>query len=206
MVIPSASARTMQDAPPMTPPAAPLPDAPPPPAAATASVPPPSSPAVPVSLPPKKSRLKSNLLDIISQEVAEESRIEVKIIALSNEVVAQLYRDFIVYLSETLQKSTAAQQLRLARAAFEAPNRIQIWCVSEINRVMVNTQKDVFFDFIKKETRQTDVQVSIDVDQNVVTAAPEAEKRRTKTDVFEDMVKRNPLLLELKKSLNLIIE
>ncbi len=197
MVIPSAPARTRQADQPMTPPATPQP---------SAAAPEPSPPAAPVSLPPKKSRLKSNLLDIISQEVAEQARIEVKIIELSDEVVAQLYRDFIIYLSETLQKSTAAQQLRLARAAFETPNRIQIWCVSEINRVMVNTQKDVFFDFIKKETRQTDIQVHIDVDQNVATAAPAVEKKRTKADVFEDMVKRNPLLLELKKSLNLIIE
>lgn len=159
-----------------------------------------------VNLPPKKSRLKSNLLDIINQEVAEQAKIEVKIIDLSDDVVEQLYKDFIVYLSETLQKSTAAQQLRLARAAFEPPNRIKIWCVSEINKVMVNTQKDVFFDFIKKETKQTDVQVYVDVDKNVVIETPVTEKKRSKVDVFEDMMKRNPILLELKKSLNLIIE
>lgn len=201
MVIPSSPAPQAQTSYTIPPPVTPAPPLPQP---VVASVP--ANPAPPVNLPPKKSRLKSNLLDIVSQEVAEQAKIEVKIIDLSDEVVEQLYRDFIIYLSETLQKSTAAQQLRLARAAFEVPNRIHIWCVSEINKVMVNTQKDVFFDFIKKETKQTDVQVYVDVDRNIVAETPAAEKKRSKADVFEDMVKRNPLLLELKKSLNLIIE
>jgi hypothetical protein len=154
----------------------------------------------------KRSRLKSNLLDIVSKQVAEQAKQEVKIIELNEVVAQQLYQDFIVHLNDVLQKTTAAQQLKLARVSFEAPNTITIWCATEINKVMVNTQKDVFFDFVKTETKQTDVRVQIEIDKNAIIEEPVVERKRSKIDIFEEMVKKEPLLLQLKQQLNLILE
>jgi hypothetical protein len=155
---------------------------------------------------PKQSKLKKNLLDIVNQEVAAAAKIAVEVIPLNETVVQQLLNDFIVFLREEQQKNTASQQLKMARITFDAPNIIHIWCASEINKVMIHTQKDAFFDFVKRETRQTDIQIYVEVDKEIAMELPEENKQRSRNEIFTDMAQQNPLLLELKKSLNLIFE
>ena len=154
----------------------------------------------------KKTKLKSNLLDILKQEVDVTSQQEVKIITLNNEVVAQLFKDFIVHLETELVKTTAAQQMKLARVECISEKEITVWCSSEINKVMVNTQKDVFSDYVKSHTKQPDIRIQIDLDQNLVVEERPVEKKRTKFDIFESMAEKNPILVDLRKSLNLIFE
>ncbi len=131
---------------------------------------------------------------------------EVKIVTIDDQVVAQLYNDFIIYLTDVLQKSTASQHLKLARVSFEAPKTIIIWCASEINKVMVSTQKDLFFDFVKKETRQPDVRIQIEVDEQVVSSTPITPVARTTATIYEEMVIKQPLLQTLRQQLNLTIK
>lgn len=156
--------------------------------------------------PIKKSKLKSNLLELVHQEVAQESRAEVKVIELTEAVVADLFQKFEKHLGETLQRNTAAQQIKLARTTFEPPNKITIWCVSEINKVMVGPQKDLFFDFIKEETKQVDIQIGIEIDANAIIEVPQEAKRKTKEEIFEEMASINPALLSMKNKLNLKLE
>lgn len=154
----------------------------------------------------KKTKLKSNLLDLVQQEVANTSQMEIKIIELNQEVVSKIYADFIVHLETDLMKSTAVQQLRLARAALSEDKEIIVWCASEINKVMVGTLKDVFLDYVKNYTKQPDIRVQFEVDPAVAVAEPVQEKKRSKFDIYEEMARKNPVLMDLKKSLNLVIE
>lgn len=154
----------------------------------------------------KKSRLKSNLLELITEEVNITSQEEVKIVHLTPEVTSQLYIDFIQYLETQLQRNTAAQQLKLARVSLLSEKEVAILCSSEINKVMVNTQKDVFADYLKAQTKQPDIQIRIAMDENVVIEEQPVEVKRNKFDIFESMSQKNPVLIELRKSLNLIFE
>lgn len=182
-----------------------------------ASIPPatpitaPATPPVAVATPAgttsiKKSKLKSNLLDLVKEEVNITSQQEIKIIELNPKVVEQLFQDFIVYLEQELQKNTAAQQLKLARAVMISEKEVAVLCSSEINKVMVTTQKDNFSDYLKTQTKQPDIRIQIGMDEDVVTIEAPVEKKRSKFDIFETMALKNPVLIDLRKNLNLIFE
>lgn len=156
--------------------------------------------------PVKRTKISKNLLNEVMEQVSQQSMQEVKVVDLNQPNIDLLFEDFKIFVRDELQKATAVQQLSMASCKFIEPNEIQLVCSSEMNKIMVNTQKDAFLDFAKNYTKQPTIRISVAIDDSVQVEAPVYQKTKSKIEIFEEMAAKNPAIMYLKRQLNMMVE
>jgi DNA polymerase-3 subunit gamma/tau len=174
-----------------------------------APAPPPPVQKVPVTPPPaqqaKRPKLGLGILQQIQQESAQSEADAGDRMILSPETAEQLFQDFKTYVRQELQQIPVAAQLDMMSVRFISENELQLVCVTEVNMIYAQNQREVFMDFGKKKTRIPDLRVMVQMD---ASARKEIQvvKKTSKLDIYEQMATENPVLKLLKESLNLQVE
>jgi len=181
----------------------------PPPPVLKPSPPPVVTPAAASAPPPallnKKPKLGRNLLQELQQQNEQAETVTEAPAELNQEAAEQLFREFRDYVRGELQQIPVASQLDMMRIRFISANELQIVCVSDVNMIYGQNQREVFMDFGKKKTRIPDLRVMVHLDASAKQEAPR-ERVLTKLEVYEQMVAQNPALKLLRDSLNLQVE
>ena len=172
--------------------------APPPPVQKTPVTPPPTQQA-------KRPKLGLGILQQIQQESAQNEADAGDRMILDPESAEQLFLDFKTYVRQELQQIPVAAQLDMMSVRFISENELQLVCVTEVNMIYAQNQREVFMDFGKKKTRIPDLRVMVQMD---ASARKEIQvvKKASKLDIYEQMATDNPVLKLLKEGLNLQVE
>ncbi len=176
----------------------PQPGTAPPPVQKAAAVPPPSLQA-------KRPKLGLGILQQIQEESAQSEEQAGERMVLDQEAVIQLFQDFRNHVRHELQQIPLASQLDMMSVNFISANEIQLVCVTEVNMIYAQNQREVFMDFGKQKTRIPDLRVMVQLDASARKEIPVARKPG-KIEIYEQMVALNPALKLLKEGLNLQIE
>lgn len=181
------------------------------PEVAYVAAPQPSLPAKPEVPPPpaggqsKRPKLGLGMLQQIQQESAQTGEQEGEPMELDQAAVEQLFVDFRNYVRHELQQLPLAAQLDMMSVRFVSGNELQLVCVSEVNMIYAQNQREVFMDFGKRKTRIPDLRVMVQLDASARKEVVVA-KKPNKLEVYEQMAGENPALRMLKESLNLQVE
>ncbi len=124
---------------------------------------------------------------------------------LDQQNVEQLFQDFKSYVRNELNQVPVAEQLAMMAIEHVSENEIRVLCVSTVNHIYGNNQREVFLDYAKKKTFIPDLRVMVQLDP---TARKEIviERPMNKMEIFEEMAGKNPALRQLRESLNLQVE
>ena len=122
---------------------------------------------------------------------------------LSQELAEQLFKDFKTELRET--NLILAEQMAMASVHFAAEDELHLLSSSEINLAYTKNAAKPFRMYVRKHTGQNTLRVVVALDPNAEKAEP-TEKVKSKQDVFEELMQKNPVLKMLKQDLNLTIE
>lgn len=159
----------------------------------------------PPSLQAKRPKLGLGILQQIQQESEQSEDQGGDRMVLDQETAVQLFQDFRNYVRHELQQIPLASQLDMMSVNFISANELQLVCVTEVNMIYAQNQREVFMDFGKQKTRIPDLRVMVHMD---TTARKEEPKERvlTKLEIYELMATQNPALKLLRESLNLQID
>ncbi|WP_118974558.1 DNA polymerase III subunit gamma/tau [Taibaiella koreensis] len=184
-----------------TPPPAPAPEAirmPPPPAQKTAAIPPPT-------LQSKRPKLGMGILQQIQQESEQQQEALGEQVELNQERAIELFQDFRNHVRHELKQIPLAAQLDMMSINFISASELRLVCVSEINAIYAQNQRETFMDFGKQKTRISDLRVMVQLDASARKEEPK-ERVLTKLEVYEMMAAQNPALRLLRESLNLQVD
>lgn len=152
-----------------------------------------------LSLPKKKvsRELLSSLQEKNNHQDIKEKR------TLSQALSAELFAVFKNNLRES--NLILAEQMEMMQVHYQDVDELHLLCSSEINYAYGKTCAKQFRAFVRKETGQPALRVIALLDPN---AKPEKPKEHIKSrqEIFEELMEKNPALLMLKKELNLTIE
>lgn len=150
---------------------------------------------------PAKPKMSLDMLSAIQAKNETQGSSPKK--TLSQELAEKLFNDFKAELRET--NLILAEQMAMASVHFEAEDELHLLSSSEINLAYTKNAAKPFRMYVRKHTGQNTLRV-------VVALAPDAEKAepmpkvKSKQDIFEEMMQKNPVLKTLKQDLNLTIE
>lgn len=160
--------------------------------------------APPSALLSKRPKLGRNILQEIQVQSARTEDHAGEIVELTQEVAEQLLHDFKVYLRGEKQVPVAAQMDMMSIKCVSS-NELQLICVSDVNQIYAQNQREPFMDFGKQQTRINDLRVMVAMDTSAKKEIV-VERRLSKLDIYEEMVAKNPALKLLRDSLNLQVE
>lgn len=123
--------------------------------------------------------------------------------ALSQELAVQLFNDFKAELRQT--NLILAEQMSMAAVHFAAEDELHLLSSSEINLAYTKNAAKPFRVYVRKHTGQPTLRVVVQLDPNAERTEP-TEKVKSKQDIFEELMLKNPVLKMLKQDLNLTIE
>jgi len=178
-----------------------------PPADVTASarpamMPPPAPPGAVAS---KKPKLGLSMLQQIQKESLQNQEQQGEPMVLNQAVAELLFSDFRQHVRVELRQIPLASQLDMMSIRFISSNELQVVCVTEVNQIYANNQREVFMDYAKKKTRIPDLRIMVQMDASAQKAS-QVERPVSKLDIFDKMVQTNPALRMLKDTLNLQVE
>ncbi|PSK90063.1 DNA polymerase III subunit gamma/tau [Taibaiella chishuiensis] len=153
----------------------------------------------------RKPKLGRNFLQDIHTQIGQEVEDQGERMVLDQQNVEQLFQDFKSYVRNELNQVPVAEQLGMMSIHHISENEIKVVCVSTVNQIYGNNQREVFLDFAKKKTFIPDLRVMVQLDP---TARKEVviERPMNKLEIFEEMASKNPALRQLRESLNLQVE
>jgi DNA polymerase-3 subunit gamma/tau len=164
----------------------------------TSAVPPPS-------LQSKRPKLGLNILQEIQQQSEQAEAHAGEPMVLSQEVAEQLFSEFKEYVRTELKQMPVAAQLDMMSIQYISENELKVVCVSEVNMIYGQNQREVFLDFGKQKTRIPDLRIMVQYDSSARKEEPK-ERVLTKLEIYELMATQNPALKLLRDSLNLQID
>jgi len=157
--------------------------------------------AVAKQRPPSKAKLSLDTLYAIQAKNETQGGHQKK--ALSQDLVEQLFKDFKTELRET--NLILAEQMAMATVHFAAEDELHLLSTSEINLAYTKSAAKPFRMYVRKHTGQNTLRVVVALDPNAEKVESN-EKVKSKQDIFEELMQKNPVLKMLKKDLNLSIE
>lgn len=153
----------------------------------------------------KKPKLGRNFLQEIHTQIGQQVEEMGERLVLTPESVEQLFTDFKNYVRHELNQVPVAEQLAMMSIQHISENEIKVLCVSAVNHIYGNNQREVFLDFAKKKSHIPDLRVMVQLDpsarKDVVIERP-----MNKLEIFDLMAGRNPALKALRDSLNLQVD
>jgi DNA polymerase-3 subunit gamma/tau len=154
---------------------------------------------------PKRPKLGRNILQEIQEQSGQQDAHAGEPVVLSQENAEKLFADFKDHVRTGLKQLPVAAQLDMMNIQFISENELKILCVSEVNMIYGQNQREIFMDFGKKQTRIPDLRIMVQYD---VSSRKEQPKERvlTKLEIYEQMVVLNPALKALRDSLNLQVD
>lgn len=165
----------------------------------------PATPVASVAPQSKRPKLGMGMLQQIQQESAQNEDLGGERMTLNQDAAAQLFLDFKDYIRNELQQLPVAAQLDMMSVNFISENELQLVCVSDVNMIYAQNQREVFMDFGKQKTRIPDLRVVVQLDASARKEIPVV-KKMTKLEIYEQMAMQNPALKSLKEGLNLQVE
>jgi hypothetical protein len=124
---------------------------------------------------------------------------------LNQAVAEELFREFKEYVRTELKQMPVAAQLDIMSIQYISENELKIICVSEVNMIYGQNQREVFMDFGKQKTRIPDLRIMVQYDTSARKVEPK-ERVLTKLEIYELMATQNPALKLLRDSLNLQVD
>lgn len=169
-----------------------------------------SASSVPNTVPPsfgqsKRPKLGRNILQEIQEQSGQQDAHAGEPTVLSQENAEQLFADFKNYVRTELKQLPVAAQLDMMSIQFISANELKILCVSEVNMIYGQNQREIFMDFGKKQTRIPDLRIMVQYDASS-RKEPTKERVLTKLEIYEQMVVQNPALKALRDGLNLQVD
>lgn len=161
----------------------------------------PSPVAPPAPGGPPRPKLGKNFLQQI-QEQAGQSVVPQETIALTQELVEQLFARYIDRLKHDSDKHLQATNLASATIRLNSPDEIALICNSNIGLIYASGNAELFRDFCKQETNNKDTRVVAVLDPTAEKQAPKVQSV-SKSEQFDMMVRQNPFLKQLKDQLRL---
>lgn len=148
-----------------------------------------------------KPKMSLNMLSAIQAKNETQGAGQKK--TLSQDLAEQLFKDFKTELRET--NLILAEQMAMATVHFAAEDELHLLSTSEINLAYTKNAAKPFRMYVRKHTGQNTLRVVVVLDPNVEKTEP-IEKVKSKQDIFEELMQKNPVLKMLKQDLNLSIE
>lgn len=175
------------------------------PQSSTVSHPPVTTGGPPPSLQSKRPKLGLGILQEIQQLSEQQDDHGGDRVELNQEAAEQLFAEFKDYVRQELKQLPLAAQLDMMSINCISHHELQVVCVSDMNMIYAQNQREPFMDFGKKKTRIPDLRVMVYQD---TSARKEVLKDRvlTKLEIYELMAAQNPALKLLRESLNLQVE
>jgi DNA polymerase-3 subunit gamma/tau len=150
-----------------------------------------------------KTKISKDLYKaVLAAHSQEQAEVQQK--TLNQEVIEQLFAQFINSMRKQEQLSIATNLAQM-KIMYEAPDFINLRCVSSINYHFAINQKDDLLEFFVKETGHRALRLTAAIDDSIKPVEPE-KKYKTKSELYQEMVAQNPLLKTLKDGLNLQLE
>lgn len=205
-VVPVAAPARPSQPPAAAQPAPAIPSTAPPVQPQSSSVPPPvTTGGPPPSLQSKRPKLGLGILQEIQQLSEQQDDHGGDRVELNQETAEQLFAEFKDYVRQELKQLPLAAQLDMMSINCISHHELQVVCVSDMNMIYAQNQREPFMDFGKKKTRIPDLRVMVYQD---TSARKEVIKDRvlTKLEIYELMAAQNPALKLLRESLNLQVE
>lgn len=162
--------------------------------------------AVKTTTPPvKKGRLSKDLLLELENEIAQKENEKTEVIPISDSLIEQEKSNLINYL-RSLEKTTLIDQLSLTTIIAQDEQTINIQCLTQVGIEIIGTGKDLLQDYFISKTNNKSLIVSVTLDPKNVTKEVTVERPLNKSETYEQMIKENKTLTELKQRLNLFID
>jgi DNA polymerase-3 subunit gamma/tau len=162
----------------------------------------------PATAPPsggKRPKLGLNILQEIHEQSLQSTEDEGEPIVLSQEVADDLFNEFKDHIRITLRQIPLASQLDMMSIRYISQNELLIVCVTEVNQIYANNQREIFMDFGKKRTFIPDLRIMVQMDASAAKET-KVERKMGNLEIFNLMANQNPALRILKDSLNLQVE
>ncbi len=99
----------------------------------------------------KKPKLGRNYLQDIHTQIGQQTEETGEAMVLTPESVQQLFDDFKSYIRYELNQVPVAEQLNMMTIQHISANEVKVLCVSAVNHIYGNNQREVLLDFAKKE-------------------------------------------------------
>lgn len=155
---------------------------------------------------PKRPKLGLNILQEIQEQSLQSEEHLGERMELSQEAADQLFNEFREFIRVEMRQIPLASQLDMMSIRFISQNELQIVCVTEVNQIYANNQREIFMDYGKKKTRIPDLRIMVQLDASAQKKEVQAERVLTKIEVFEKMAQQNPALRSLRDTLNLQVD
>lgn len=159
----------------------------------------------PPALQTKRPKLGMGILQQIQQESEQQLEDAGERLELDQGRAVELFNNFREYIRVELKQIPLAAQLDMMSINFISGNELQLVCVSEINMIYAQNQRETFMDYGKQKTRIPDLKVMVHLDASARKEEPK-ERVLTKLEIYEMMATQNPALRLLRESLNLQID
>ncbi len=152
----------------------------------------------------KKPKLGRNFLQEIHELTGQEA-VQEPPLQLSQELAEQLFIAFKDYVRHEKRQMQAAEQLNIMQVKYISATELQLVCMTEINLLFGQNQREPFLDFGKSKTRISDLRVTVILDPSAETEAPR-DRVLSKLEIYDLAAADNPALKALKESLDLRVE
>ncbi|KAA5533201.1 DNA polymerase III subunit gamma/tau [Taibaiella lutea] len=153
----------------------------------------------------KRPKLGLNILQEIQEQSLQDAEHTGEKIELNQANAEQLFHEFKEHVRVELKQIPLASQLDMMSIRFVSYNELQIVCVTEVNQIYANNQREVFMDFGKKKTGIPDLRIMVQLDASAKKEEI-VERKLGKLEIFDLMARQNPALRMLKDTLNLQVE
>jgi DNA polymerase-3 subunit gamma/tau len=161
--------------------------------------------AAPPALSSKKPKLGLNILQQIHEQSLQSVDEVGERMELSQAVAEQLFHEFKEHVRIELRQIPLASQLDMMSIRFISQNELLIVCVTEVNQIYANNQREIFMDFGKKRTCIPDLRIMVQMDASAQKEV-KVERKLGNLEIFNLMANQNPALRLLKDGLNLQVE
>ncbi len=145
----------------------------------------------------KRPKLGRNILQEIHAQNEHTNENDEEKLTLSESLSGDMFKEYKDYVRHELKQMPIAAQLELMSIRHISDTELQIVCISEVNQIYAQSQRDSFMDFARNKTRLRDPSAKKEV---VV------EKKMSRLEIFEQMAGTNPALKTLRDALNLQLE
>lgn len=168
-------------------------------------VPPKPTPVQSAAPTSKRPKLGLNILQEIQEQSLQDAEHAGEKMELSQANAEQLFHEFKEHVRVELKQIPLASQLDMMSIRFISANELQIVCVTEVNQIYANNQREVFMNFGKKKTGIPDLRIMVQLDASAKKEEV-VERKLGKLEIFDLMARQNPALRMLKDNLNLQVD
>ncbi len=155
--------------------------------------------------PAKRSRFSKDLLQDVHNEIAHQEQEKVEVTPITEELLISEQANLINYL-RGLEKTTLTDQLSLVTFSAKDENTVNIQCFTQVGVEIIGSSKDLLQDYFIAKTNNKSLIILVTLDPKAVAKEVNTERPLNKTEIYEEMIKENNALAELKQRLNLYID